>query len=76
MDFFAFSSTSLKGIEKLDFFEEFKSSEYWEDYNNTLSQMYGLLGIKSNTNEDKKERLIVDEVNINNQKVNLIFDSM
>ncbi len=74
--FFAFSSTSLKGIEKLEFFEEFKSSEYWEDYNNTLAQMYALLGIKSNTNEDKKERLIVDEVNINNQKVNLILDSM
>jgi hypothetical protein len=38
--------------------------------------MYNQLGINTNPNEDKKERLLVDEININEQRVGLILESM
>lgn len=63
-------------IEKLDFYEEFEASEYWEDFNNTFNLLYQLLGIKGNANEDKKERLLVDEVNIYEERTTLILLAM
>lgn len=63
-------------IETLPFFEKFESKDYWEDFNNTKSLLYALLGINTNPNEDKKERLLVDEVNANNEQVNTITQSM
>lgn len=75
--YFAYIPQSLQGsVERLDFFEEFKGSEYWEDFNSTLNLMYNQLGISTNTSEDKKERLVVDEVNIGNLKVGVLLESM
>jgi hypothetical protein len=75
--YFAYIPQSLNGkIETLEFWEEFKGSEYWEDFNSTMSLMYNLLGVSTNPNEDKKERLVVDEVNIGNLKVGILLESM
>lgn len=74
--FVAVTKKTLDKIEQFPFFSEFKASEIWEDYNNTLAHMYSSLGIESNFNEDKKERMIVDEVNISNAKTNTLVDAM
>lgn len=39
----------------------------WEHYGNLDSQVKELLGVNNNPNVDKKERLLVDEVNANNE---------
>lgn len=36
---------------------------YWNNYNNLLSQIESIIGIPHAINQDKKERLITDEVN-------------
>lgn len=41
-------------------------SVFWEHYENLEGQLKGLFGIESAVNQDKKERLITDEVNANN----------
>jgi hypothetical protein len=47
-----------------------------QDYKNSLhSEMLSLLGINNSAN-DKKERLITDEVNANNQYINVNIDLM
>jgi len=69
-------SDGMLKLEQIPFFEEFNGSEYWEDFNSTISLMYNQLGINTNPNEDKKERLLVDEININEQRVGLILESM
>lgn len=72
----AFTHSNLGNIKDFPLYEKFDSSEYWEDFTNTYNLMYNLLGINANPNEDKKERLIVDEVNINKHKVGLVLEAM
>jgi hypothetical protein len=43
----------------------------WESYNNLDAQIKTLLGVDTATNQDKKERLIVDEVNAQNTSSNI-----
>lgn len=43
----------------------------WESYSNLDSQIKTLLGIESASNQDKKERLLVDEVNADNSISNI-----
>ena len=43
---------------------------FWEQYRNIENELLETLGINSNDNTDKKERLLVDEVNANNEEVN------
>lgn len=75
--FFGFASTDLnENIKEFKFWEEFDSSSYWEDFNNTLNFIYTLLGIATNPNEDKKERLLVDEITMNENKTNLILEGL
>lgn len=40
---------------------------FWNQYLNIHARLLAILGLNSNPNEDKKERLIVDEVNANNE---------
>lgn len=58
------------------FYEPFNSKEWWEDINNTNAFMLTELGIPSNVNEDKKERLVVDEVNIKKLESLPVYYSM
>lgn len=41
----------------------------WEQYRNIEAQLLEVLGVNSNDNTDKRERLLVDEVNANNETV-------
>lgn len=63
-------------LEQFDFYEEFKGTEYWNDFNNTYNLLWTLLGIKSNSNEDKKERLLVDEINVYEERITLLLIGM
>src|SRR5690606_19275631 len=57
----AFAHTQLGEIVDFPLYETFNSSEYWEDFNSTFSLLWNILGINSNPNEDKKERLVVED---------------
>lgn len=46
----------------------------WNHYNNLEGQIRSILGIKSAVNQDKKERLLVDEVNSDNDAANKNID--
>lgn len=69
-------SHGMYDVENIPFFDDFDSANYWEDFHATLNFIYNLIGVNTNPNEDKKERLIVDEVNINENKVGLILEAM
>lgn len=43
----------------------------WQQYLNIFARLLAILGINSNPNADKKERLLVDEVNMDNVYVQL-----
>lgn len=43
---------------------------FWEQFRNIESQLLEVLGLNSNDNTDKKERLLVDEINANNEVTN------
>lgn len=43
---------------------------FWDQYRNIKNEVLEVLGINANDNEDKKERLLVDEVNANNEEIN------
>ena len=45
--------------------------ELWNHYNNLDSAVRTLLGVKSALNQDKSERLLVDEVNADNDLANI-----
>lgn len=49
---------------------QFMGKELWEHVRNLYSEVYTLLGI-NNSNTDKRERLIVDEVNSNNMVIDM-----
>lgn len=42
---------------------------FWEQYRNIEAQLLETLGINANDNTDKAERLLVDEINANNETV-------
>lgn len=46
-------------------------STFWEHYENLEGKLKGLFGINSAVNQDKKERLLVDEVNADNESTSL-----
>ena len=43
----------------------------WTHYNRLDSHFRTIMGINNNNNQDKKERLIVDEVNANNEATDI-----
>ncbi len=64
----------LKSIEKLDLDVEYTPELYWEDFDRTFNLACQLLGITSNVNNDKKERMIVAEVESNDECTTIIED--
>ena len=42
---------------------------FWEQYRNVEAELLETLGINSNDNTDKRERLLVDEINSNNEEI-------
>lgn len=46
----------------------------WEHFYNLESYIKEILGVNSNDQQDKKERLLVDEVNANNESIQISID--
>ena len=65
----------LKEIEKLDFNVEYTPEKYWQDFDKTLATIFSMLGITTNLSQDKKERLIVSEVESNDELTTIAEDT-
>ena len=65
----------LKDIEKLDFNVEYAPDKYWEDFDKTFATICQWLGITTNLSQDKKERLIVSEVESNDELTTISEDA-
>lgn len=65
----------LKEIEKLDFNIPYEPDKYWEDFDKTFQFMCEMVGITTNVANGKKERLIVSEVESNDELTTLLEDS-
>lgn len=65
----------LKEIEKLDFNVEYTPDKYWEDFDKTFATICQWLGITTNLSQDKKERLIVSEVESNDELTTISEDA-
>ena len=46
---------------------------FWQQFRNIEGQLLEILGIDSNADTDKRERLLVDEVNANNERISANF---
>jgi hypothetical protein len=64
----------LDELEKLDFNVPYTPESYWYDFDKTFNLILTMLGINNNFETNKKERMIVDEVNANNELVNLFTE--
>ena len=64
-------STLLKNLEKVDMNIAYKQEAYHKDFDETFIKMLNVLGINTPTVE-KRERLLVDEVNANNAMTKII----
>lgn len=65
----------LKEIEKFDFNIEYTPDKYWEDFDKTFATICGWLGITTNLSQNKKERLIVSEVESNDELTTISEDT-
>ena len=65
----------LKEIEKVDFNIEYEPDKYWQDFDKTFATICQWLGITTNLSQDKKERLIVSEVESNDELTTISEDA-
>lgn len=65
----------LKELEKLDFNIEYTPDKYWEDFDKTFATICQWLGITTNLSQNKKERLIVSEVESNDELTTISEDA-
>ena len=65
----------MKEIEKLDFNIEYQPDVYWEDFDKCIAFICQMLGITTNLSQAKKERLIVSEVESNDEFTTISEDT-
>ena len=65
----------LNEIEKLDFNVEYTPDKYWQDFDKTFATVCQWVGITTNLSQDKKERLIVSEVESNDELTTISEDA-
>ena len=65
----------LKEIEKVDFNVEYTPEKYWEDFDKCFATLCEWLGITTNLSQEKKERLIVSEVESNDELTTISEDA-
>lgn len=65
----------MKEIEKLDFNIPYEPDKYWEDFDKTFQFALQMCGITTNVSNGKKERLIVSEVESNDELTTLAEDT-
>lgn len=65
----------LNEIEKVDFNVDYNPDAYWKDFDKTFNLLCQVVGITTNLSQDKKERLIVSEVESNDELTTIIEDT-
>lgn len=65
----------LDKIDKLDFNVEYQPDKYWEDFDNTFNKCCELVGITCDLNKAKKERVVVAQVESNDELTTIIEDT-
>lgn len=65
----------MEQIEKLDFNVEYEPDKYWQDFDKCFATLCQWLGITTNLSQDKKERLIVSEVESNDELTTISEDA-
>lgn len=62
----------LEQIDKLDLKVEYTPDKYWQDFDNTFNMICQLVGITTDMNKNKKERVVVAQVESNDEVTSLI----
>ena len=65
-------SNVLEKIEKLDLKVEYTPSEYWEDFDNTFNLICECIGITTDMNKAKKERVLTAQVESNDELTSVV----
>lgn len=65
----------MSDLEKLDFGIAYNPKDYWYDFDKTFNFILSLLGIKNNSESQKKERMVSDEVDSNEELVDLALQT-
>jgi len=65
----------LKSIEKVDLDVQYTPMEYWNDFDRTFNFACQLVGITTNMNSDKKERLLTAEIESNDELTTIVEDT-
>ena len=65
---------TLANIMPFEFNIPNDEKQIWEDFDRTFNLLLTFCGINNNSNDIKKERLIVDEVNANNEIIERVYD--
>ncbi len=72
-------SLDLSKANRVELFDTRNNPEVlkslWEHYRNLQNELMTKLGIQNQNNTDKRERLLVDEVNANNEEIDLNEES-
>ena len=66
---------TLEMINKLDLQVDYTPEKYWEDFDNTFNMCCQLLGLTTDMNKNKKERVVVAQVESNDEITSIIADS-
>lgn len=67
--------TQMENVMPLDFKVEYICDKYWYDFDKVFTLLCTFLGINCNFASQKKERLISDEVNANNELITYLKES-
>lgn len=74
--FFVTSENMMEGFNMTNMDFNYMSDSLYNEKVQYQNEFLNLWGINNNTNEDKKERLNVDEVNINNEQILINRDNV
>lgn len=65
----------LDQIEKVDLKVEYTPDRYWLDFDNTFNKICELIGVTTDMNKAKKERVVVAQVESNDELTTIIEDT-
>lgn len=65
----------LETIEKVDLQVPYTPSDYWLDFDNTFNKICEIIGITTDMNKAKKERVLVAQVESNDELTTIVEDT-
>lgn len=66
---------TLEMINKVDLRVDYMPDKYWQDFDNTFNMICQLIGLTTDMNKNKKERVVVAQVESNDEVTSIICDS-